>query len=155
MPGLLTLVESPFKGRGKTLAVGSYEAQTDARLNRDYVRELCRCVAIRGDIPFASHIFCTEFLHDDVVEERAYGINIGFEWGKHAQQTVVGIDRGMSGGMLDAVANARDSNRPIVWLSLERWKERLLPTGVSVAMWRSLQQERDVVINHAGDLKWA
>ena len=43
-------------------------------------KEYCRFVAMEtGNIPIAPHIYCTEFLHDDIPDERSLGMNMGLE----------------------------------------------------------------------------
>jgi hypothetical protein len=145
MPGKLTLVESPFKPRS--------EDPEDGRLNLSYARDLCRFVALRGDYPLASHIFCTRFLYDDVPEERAIGIKTGLEWGRHAQQTVVGIDRGISEGVALALLDARKKGRPVIWVSLERHSKLWLPKSVRRDAWLEARVADDQILNDKGALE--
>lgn len=130
----LVFVESPFAGRGNAgvsdgMSVLS-DLNRDAFANADYVRELCRFLAERGDAPYASHVFCTEFLDDGIPTERALGIEIGLAWGKCAAVTVVGVDRGISTGMRYGIERARAEGRPVEWLSLTAWRDSWLPAGV-------------------------
>lgn len=120
------IVESPFAGRGND----AQEAR-DAFSNFGYVKDLCRHIALRGDAPYASHIFCTQFLYDSDERERAIGIELGLHWGVCAQLTVVGIDRGISRGMRQGIERARKDGRPIEWISLPEHRDVWLPDGVS------------------------
>jgi hypothetical protein len=117
----LVLVESPFAGRSAAL---------DAKLNLDYALALCRYVALRGDAPYASHLLLTRFLNDNVAAERNAGIESGLAWGRHAELTVVGVDRGISRGMQYGIERARKEGRPVEWVSLPEWSNSWLPVGV-------------------------
>lgn len=131
----LVLVESPFKGR--------YSRRLDAALNVLYIQDLCRQIALAGAKPFASHLFCTQFLDDADERERALGIEIGFAWGVHAEQTIVGIDRGISSGMRIGIENARAAQRPIVWLSLKAFQGSWLPPDVDREAWKQYARRQD------------
>lgn len=145
----LVLVESPFKAR-TTLR---NEALHDVHLNKQYARSLCRFVAVqRGDYPLASHLFCTQFLDDNKQNERELGIEIGFAWGAHADYTVVGIDRGISSGVIAAIRRARDATRPIVWLSLSTFHDSWIPTDVFRAGWKAFRLSGDDVVTHQGEI---
>lgn len=146
----LVLVESPFKGRGATPSARA----RDALLNFRYARALCRTVALAGigQNPFASHLFCTQFLYDSDPTERKLGIEIGLAWGRHAQTTIVGIDRGISDGVAAAVVDARRHSRAVVWLSLEAYKDSWLPSGVDRKEWEALVSEGEKVSVHKGDI---
>lgn len=48
--------------------------------NQEKAKEYCRFVAIEtGNTPIAPHIYCTEFLKDDIPEERNLGMDMGLE----------------------------------------------------------------------------
>jgi len=132
-------VESPFAPRGATAVVlddGAY-IKDDAQLNLAYAKSLCRYLALQGLAPYASHLFCTQFLDDTVPAERQVGIEIGLEWGSRAELTIVGVDRGISKGMLYGIDRARKECRPVEWLSLTAWRSSWLPDGVDREGWLS------------------
>jgi hypothetical protein len=134
----LTLVESPFAGRSPACSGGEECRKTDLAYNVKYVRALCLYLARRGDAPYASHVFCTEFLDDTVPEQRSMGIEIGLAWGSRAALTVVGVDRGISAGMRYGIERARAEKRPVEWLSLSTWSDSWLPDGISRVDWTTL-----------------
>jgi hypothetical protein len=140
----LVLVESPFAGRSAAL---------DARLNLNYARALCRYVALRGDAPYASHLLLTRFLDDNVEAERNAGIESGLAWGRHAELTVVGVDRGISRGMQYGIERARKEGRPLEWLSMRGWRDSWLPTGVERVSLDAIRFGPGdlVTITHGGD----
>jgi hypothetical protein len=140
----LVLVESPFAGRSAAL---------DARLNLNYALALCRYVALRGDAPYASHLLLTRFLDDNVEAERNAGIESGLAWGRHAELTVVGVDRGISRGMKYGIERARREGRTIEWLSLRGWRDSWLPAGVERPSLDVVSAEHNdrITITHGGD----
>lgn len=103
----LVLVESPFAG--------------DVDRNLAYLRDAMRDCIQRGEAPFASHMLYTQFLDDDVPEERAAGIESGLAWGRHAERTVVYADLGISRGMQFGIDRAEQEGRPIKYRSLAGW----------------------------------
>lgn len=137
----LVLVESPFAGRSS--GNGDDCAIADAAFNLAYVNALCLYIAKRSDAPFASHVFCTQFLDDTVPDERSMGIEIGLAWGAHASLTVVGVDRGISSGMRLGIERARAEGRPVEWVSLRAHRSLWLPHGVDRAAWIDLFREGD------------
>lgn len=126
----LVIVESPFASRGPRDNVNWAVLGSDSSLNVKYACDLCRYVALRGDAPYASHLLLTRFLDDNVEAERAAGIESGLAWGRLAQLTVVGVDRGISRGMQYGIERARAEGRAIEWLSLREWRDSWLPAGV-------------------------
>ncbi len=94
----LVLVESPFAG--------------DRERNARYLKAAMRDCIERGEAPFASHMLYTQFLDDDVPDERAAGIECGLAWGYHAALTVVYGDLGISEGMRYGIK--RGEQRPDV-----------------------------------------
>lgn len=94
------LIESPFAG--------------DRRVNRAYLLECLAHSLMLGEAPFASHLFYTQFLDDDVPEERELGIECGLVWGAAAQLTAVYVDLGVSRGMQLGIDRAKREGRPVV-----------------------------------------
>lgn len=109
--GLLVLVESPFAG--------------DIAKNIRYARACIHNCLVRGEYPFASHLFYTQtgILRDEIPGERELGINAGLAWGKKADKTAVYTDLGMSRGMEYGVKAAAEAGRPIEYRSLPNWEE--------------------------------
>lgn len=136
-------VESPFAGRPGANGYDRWSssmgemrnAGEDARQNLAYAKALCRFLALRGDAPFASHLFATQYLDDTNPHERKVGIETCLTWGVCAQATVVGVDRGFTPGMAVGLERARAEGRPVEWLSLPDWRESWLPSGVERHAW--------------------
>jgi hypothetical protein len=77
--------------------------------NVDYARQCVRDSVLRGEAPIASHLLFTQpgILDDLVPEERHLGIAAGLAWLNYADAMVLYIDRGMSGGMREAMKAAQ------------------------------------------------
>ena len=101
------LIESPFAGNRK--------------LNRAYLEAIAADCKRRDEAYFASHAFYTQFLDDDLPEERAWGIAAGLAWGEKADLTVVYTDLGISDGMRKGINHAKSVGRPIKFRSLDLW----------------------------------
>lgn len=106
----LVIIESPFAARwwwGRWF-------------NRRYARRCMRHALLAGDAPLASHLLYTQsgILRDDIPAERKCGIEAGLAWGTFAEKTLVYIDRGVSGGMLQGIDAALAAGRLIEFRSL-------------------------------------
>lgn len=100
------LVESPFAG--------------DVEANVAYLKDCLKDCLERGEAPYASHLFFTQFLDDEIPEERALGIDAGLAWGAAAERTVVYQDRGISRGMKYGIAAAEKAGREIEYRTLRQ-----------------------------------
>jgi hypothetical protein len=90
----LVVLESPFSGEtGKNVL---------------YAREALRDCLLRGESPVASHLLYTQVLDDLIPEERTLGIEAGLAWLRVAEATVVYADLGISRGMAQGIAAARN-----------------------------------------------
>lgn len=108
------IVESPF---------GSADEQTRLR-NIKYARDACFDCCQRGENPFASHLFYTQFLDDHNPDHRSIGIQMGFDRWVDAETIVFYLDLGLSKGMEEALKRAF-----AMGLHIER---RFLKQGVNV-----------------------
>lgn len=103
----LVILESPFAG--------------DVEANIAYAKACVHDCLLRGESPYASHLFFTQpgILDDNDPAERTLGINAGLAWGDKADATVVYTDRGMSSGMRYGIERAEKAGRPIEYRTLE------------------------------------
>lgn len=94
-------MESPFAG--------------DVDRHVAYARRALRDCLRRGEAPIASHLLFTQpgVLDDGDPEQRALGIAAGLAWGPVAEATVVYTDHGISRGMEQGIARAREEGRPV------------------------------------------
>ena len=106
---LLVFIESPFAG--------------DVETNIKYARACMRDSLLKGESPFAQHLLYTqeEILDDNVPEERKWGMEAGFAWGKHADITAVYTNVGISPGMELGVQRAIAEGREVEYRELESW----------------------------------
>lgn len=104
----LVIVESPYAG--------------EIERNLAYARKAMRDCFDRGEAPFASHLLYTqEFVLDDSIpQERAKGIQGGYEWMMKADRVCFYIDLGWSRGMLQALRMARLQFKEIEARSLRK-----------------------------------
>lgn len=104
------LIESPFKGKD----------WSETRRNLLYARLCVRDSILRGEAPFASHLFYTQtgILDDKIEEERMRGINAGLSWGEIAELSAFYTDFGFSKGMEYGLKHAKDIGRPTETRSL-------------------------------------
>ena len=89
----LVIIESPYAG--------------DVLINVEYARKACRDSFLKGEMPFASHLFYPQFLFDNVEEERIAGIAAGYFLWRLAKLIAFYTDRGWSPGMEEALKHAR------------------------------------------------
>lgn len=112
-------VETPYSGK----------SELEIRMNLLYARACVRDCLLRGEIPFASHLFYTQpgILDDNILLEREMGINAG----KKLIEAIPGIitvvyqDLGISKGMEYGIKRAWEKNRKIEYRNLENgWEEK-------------------------------
>lgn len=61
----LIFVSSPLRG--------------DIQKNLEMVKKYCKLVVDEGHIPFAPHLFYTQFLDDEIGDERCLGMQMGLD----------------------------------------------------------------------------
>lgn len=57
-------------------------------------------------------------LDDNIARERAQGVAAGLAWERHAEASVVYVDRGISKGMEFGIEAARKAGRPVEYRRL-------------------------------------
>lgn len=105
----LVLIESPYAG--------------DLETNITYARACMRDSLLRGEAPFAMHLLYTQegILKDEIPEERAWGLEVGFAWGIHAQKSIVYTDLGITPGMEFGIQRAEEEGRPVEYRQISGW----------------------------------
>lgn len=101
----LAYIESPFKG----------ENWEQTRRNVFYARLCVRDSLLRGEAPYASHLFFTQagILNDAIQEERDLGIAAGQTLGDKFDLRAVYEDFGISKGMQYGIARAQKTGQAI------------------------------------------
>ncbi len=99
------VIESPLRG--------------DRGLNKLYARVCALDCLVRGESPYASHLFFDhpDLLDDEIADHRELGIKAGFAWGAHAELRIFYLDLGESDGMKLGRAQAREQEQPVE----DRW----------------------------------
>jgi len=126
-------IETPYSGKSKK----------EIRTNILYARACIRDSLMRGETPFASHLFYTQpgILDDNIPKERDMGINAGKDLIEALPDivTVVYQDLGVSRGMQYGINRAEQNERNIEY--------RVLGDG-----WKA--KELDVARKHSHALLW-
>lgn len=92
---------------------GDYEGNTKR------AREYCDEVARRGHVPYAPHLFFTQFLDDTIAEEREAGIRLGlYELAKSDEVWAFIPPAGPSEGMRREMDLARMIGIPVVAIAV-------------------------------------
>jgi hypothetical protein len=121
---ILVTIESPFAPVMGPEAEGLSDQEYAAAIegNVTYARACCHDCLLRGESPYATHLFFTQegMLDDRIPAERELGIASGLDWASRADKTAVYVDRGISPGMRRGIERARTDGREIVYRSLER-----------------------------------
>lgn len=92
-------------------ALGAVQA-AEAK-HRRYLKALALHVFGLGFAPFASHALYTQWLDDNVPDQRTLGIQAGFAWAQGVQDVFVGIDLGVSAGMELGISFHRKAGRTV------------------------------------------
>ena len=105
------MIESPF-------------ASSDSKMAKFYRKYLEGCILDsleRGEAPFASHGFYTQWLKDSDPAEREAGIACGRAWAEAADVVAFYVDYGMSPGMLEMLEQIFEgiNNKPVVGPRIE------------------------------------
>lgn len=129
----LTIIESPF----------SAPTHDEIVRNVYYAMLAVRDSLMRGEAPYASHLFFTQMLDDNLPEERAAGISAGFAVGRDAPVTALYLDLGLSHGMRLGAEAAEKHGRTIV-------ERRLFGIGMELTEIEVLISEQ-VQLHHLPD----
>ena len=97
----------PFAMKAPTIVIIESPYAGDVAANVDYARAACRDSYERGEVPFASHLFYTQFMDDRDPVERMAGIECGYAMWWNATKIVFYIDRGWSAGMQAALRRVK------------------------------------------------
>lgn len=80
--------------------------------NIDRAKTACRLVADLGAVPICSHLFCTQFLDDNIASEREQGRRIGLEMLKNADELWC-FSEYISEGMMAEIQEASRIGLPV------------------------------------------
>lgn len=105
---LRVMVESPYRAQ---------DLETLIR-NLTYGNAAVRDSLLRGEAPFAMHLFYPNWLCDDIETERAKGIACGLAWLERADLVAVYQDHGVTTGMAAAIAWAKSAGVRVEYRSI-------------------------------------
>ena len=88
--------------------------------NHNYAKAILNDSIHRGESPFLSHLFYTQFLNDKIKDQRKLGMEAGWAVLAKADYVAVYLDMGWTDGMVDGVIVAsklglRIEKRKIGW----------------------------------------
>lgn len=83
--------------------------------NIQNAKQYCREIALDGNMPIASHVYCPQFLDDTVDAERQAGMKIGIELLRFCDELRVYGDF-ISTGMQAEIQEAKRLNVPIKYI---------------------------------------
>ena len=87
-------------------------AERELADNIDRAKTACRLVAELGAVPICSHLFCTQFLDDNIASEREQGRRIGLEMLKDADELWC-FSEYISEGMMAEIQEASRLGLPV------------------------------------------
>ena len=85
----------------------------DIEKNIKNAKSYCRFVYEKGFIPYAPHLFFTQFMNDDNENERNDAITMGLQMLKCATELWVFTDSGISMGMAQEIEQAGREDMPV------------------------------------------
>ena len=87
----------------------------DIQGNMEKAKEYCKYVILEGNIPYAPHVFFTQFLDDNVPTERELGILGGLEFLKVCDELFVFGDK-ITEGMSKEITLANSLGKNVVFV---------------------------------------
>lgn len=117
----LVMVESPYSNDDDQVMQGNIDYAQMAMIDSLY---------FHGESPMLTHLIYTQVI-DEATPDRDFGIKAGQAWRRAASQTIPYVDRGISNGMIYAIAAALKDHkskgnaandqtpRPVAYRSLE------------------------------------
>ena len=113
---------SPFSPEGDT----EEEKKKNLMRNVSQAQLACRYASLEGYIPYAPHLYFTQYLNDEDKEDREFGQEMGLLWLKSCDELWV-IGRRISCGMHKEIKKARRWGIPIKhYVSKRTPEERIL-----------------------------
>ena len=98
----------------------------EAEQNRNRARAACRYAVMKGAIPYAPHLYFTQFLDDEIPGESNLGKKVGQGWLLNCDEVWV-IGNRISKGMEAEIVLAEEHNIPVKYLIDSRGElERLI-----------------------------
>lgn len=109
----LVIIESPFFNKNPK----------QQEYNVLYARECMKECLYNNEAPYLSHLLYTQILDDNILEERNFGIEAGFEFRKAIHTTIVYTDLGISSGMAWGIENAIKMGNTVEYRNLKNFED--------------------------------
>lgn len=109
----LVIIESPFFNKNPK----------QQEYNILYARECMKECLYNNEAPYLSHLLYTQVLDDNILQERNFGIEAGFEFRKVIHNTIVYTDLGISSGMAWGIENAIKQGNTVEYRTLKNFEE--------------------------------
>lgn len=90
-------------GGNKLVYICKFPYRGEVERNVQYARELTRIALDNGFAPITPHLYLTQAVNEEVVEERKKGMAAGKELLKHCKYILIGGRYGLSEGMLEEI----------------------------------------------------
>ena len=105
---------SPLSPQGRT----PEEKEADLKQNINIAKQACRFAVKSGCMPYASHLYFTQFLSDFDAAERDLGISLGLAWLMDCDEIWI-IGNRISEGMQREITKAKELNIPIKHITVK------------------------------------
>ena len=99
----LCYICSPYMGDEETI-----------KRNKAYARELTRTAIDNGFLPVTVHLFITEVMNDNDLDERATGLTVGLGILDNCKYILIGRKYGITQGMSREILRAIDTGKVIL-----------------------------------------
>lgn len=129
---------SPYRPRSKD----PFAADEELECNIERAKTACRLVADLGGVPICSHLFCTQFLDDDIPEEREKGKKLGLEMLKDADELWC-FSEHISEGMAAEIQEASKLSIPVRMICETAGLLKKVLAGFTEEMKLRKQREQD------------
>lgn len=106
-----------MKGRDHMLIYVCSPYAGDVQKNIENAKKFCLSVCDQGHIPYAPHLFFTQFFNDTIPEERKKGLGMGlYMLGVCEELWVFVVDGRISGGMAAEIEEMKRLQKPIRYI---------------------------------------
>lgn len=86
----------------------------DIEENIKRAKQYCKEITLSGNIPICPHVYFTQFLDDNIEEERNLGMSLGIELLKICSAVYVFRENGISSGMKAEIDIASSLGIPVI-----------------------------------------
>lgn len=114
--------------RARPLVVIETRFSGDRETNATYLKRAIADSISRGECPYASHAFFTQFLDDDSMASRQLGMALGWTVMTRANLVAIYEDLGVSTGMVAGIEIAKRLHLPVDRRKIPGWHDSKVPS---------------------------